>query len=342
MAFAHLADFTPLGVLSFLPKFGAFEAVLGFLLISGYSVSISYLREPQGFWVRRCRRIYPIFIASVGLMLMARLWTTQQAPSPIYLILNLLLVNQLFTSTSFLGPAWSLSLEFWLYGLAPFLLVTRPALLRIWVYFSFVSFLAYTACRTLFHFPYYPGVGYGLNLLLLSFIWLCGLRLARKEEKRGRILLDLRFIFALHIAFGASIQLASRMKHHTANLFISQDAPGFALQAMTLWLVYYVFVCHVLPERPAAKPVQLMRFLGDLSYPLYLVHLPIYLLLSRSSVHSPSVYYATALASSAILYGALDLYSRRRHLVVQHARSPRRRGPALTGELVRAGSVLTT
>lgn len=49
VAITHLSDFGPLGVWAFIPMFGAFEAIAGFLVISGYSIGASYQKESKGF-----------------------------------------------------------------------------------------------------------------------------------------------------------------------------------------------------------------------------------------------------------------------------------------------------
>lgn len=43
----------------FLAQFGSFSAVLGFFLISGYSIAHSYDRRPDGFFRRRIQRLAP-------------------------------------------------------------------------------------------------------------------------------------------------------------------------------------------------------------------------------------------------------------------------------------------
>src|SRR5208282_3851468 len=117
-----------------------------------------------------------------------------------------LFLNQLFTTNSFVGPAWSLSLEFWLYCLTPFLMRLPASFIRFIVFGSFGSYLVYTILRTLFHMPYYSGVGFGANLLFLSFIWVAGLRLARSGSEDDTALRDIGIIFGGHIALAVCIQ----------------------------------------------------------------------------------------------------------------------------------------
>ena len=113
VAVNHLAGYCELGALSWIPKFGAFEAILGFLLISGYSVTSSYKAKPNGFLARRLFRLYPVYLTSIVLTIFIG-YTIQDAPIPSLtsLIINTLFLNQLLTNSSLVGPAWSLSLEF--------------------------------------------------------------------------------------------------------------------------------------------------------------------------------------------------------------------------------------
>src|SRR5437763_65568 len=111
VAVNHLGEFAPLGILGFIPKFGAFESILGFLLISGYSISVSYTKQPDGFLIRRLKRLYPVYLAAMAVNCVAILAENGPMPSVGEIALNALFLNQLFTSTSFVGPAWSLSLE---------------------------------------------------------------------------------------------------------------------------------------------------------------------------------------------------------------------------------------
>jgi peptidoglycan/LPS O-acetylase OafA/YrhL len=315
VAVNHLGDYTSLGFLGFIPAFGSFEAILGFLLISGYSISVSYMKEPAGFLVRRLKRLYPIYLASIVITLCVNIFLLRQRAVSIGdLVLNALFLNQLLTSSSFVGPAWSLSLEFWLYCLAPALLKLRPQWTRALVALSFASYLLYTVCRTLFHLPYYSNVGYGANLLLLSYLWICGLRLARQSRNPWPVMRDIGAIFLGHWTLSAAIQFLYRAKHQALARFLACDLHDLMMAAVTLAIIYLVFSIYVVAPAKSAAPSRPLRFLGDISYPLYLIHMPVYIILKNAGLTSPFAYYLLALAASAGLYWTLDLYSRRRHL----------------------------
>jgi peptidoglycan/LPS O-acetylase OafA/YrhL len=311
----HLPQYVPLGTWEFVPRFGAFEAILGFLLISGYSIGMSYQKEADGFLWRRAMRIYPVYLAAVALMC-AVLAIEHAALPPVWLIVaNVLFLNQVITTDSFVGPAWSLALEWWLYCLTPLLFSLRASTLRVLTYVSFAAFMAYTCGRTLFHWNYFAGVGYGLNLLLLSFIWLSGLRLAREPQSAHLILKEVGWMFALHITLASCIQFASSWKRGTVQEFLEAGIDGYVMQAFTLLIVLWTFKRFTTSAGSRAGGSSTLRLLGDISYPLYLIHVPLFHLFKLAEIESPTLYLGGALVLSFFLYWSLDKYSQRRHAV---------------------------
>ena len=320
VALNHLGEYVPLGVLDWVRRMGAFEAILGFLLVSGYSIGASYRRAPEGFAWRRVRRVYPVYLVSLVLSGVVTHSVMQQAvPGPLELLANVLLLNQLFTLTSFVGPAWSLALEFWLYLLTPWLVAAGSRGQRLLAIASFVAFLVYTALRTLLHWPYHAGVGFGANLLLLSFIWICGLKLVLADDKRQESMRDVRLIFAVHIVWAAAIQGAWRIKHQTAELFFSHDLPVLALQGLVLLLVQGLFAHGVLAARSDLRPWRSLQWLGDVSYPLFLLHIPVFMLLAQTPSRSPTVYLATTLLLAALVLALLNGLQRVMGLLKAHS-----------------------
>ena len=313
VAVNHLGAYTSLGFLAFIPKFGPFEAILGFLLISGYSISVSYTKQPYGFLGRRIQRLFPVYLAAIAATYMAGLVEGSPHPSIGNLVVNALFLNQLFTSTSFVVPAWSLSLEFWLYCLAPVLVRIPPARTRLLIYCSFACYVIYTPLRSLLHLPYYSGVGFGANLVLLSFIWIAGLRLALVQGQRETAMRDIRILLGGHILMVIGIQFMYRAKNHAIPEFFNNDLYGFAMQFATLAFVYLVFAHLVIAPRPGVRRSWLLRFMGDVSYPLYLLHAPIYVFLAKAGLVNPLWYYLAAVCLSAVVYQAFDFYSKKRH-----------------------------
>jgi peptidoglycan/LPS O-acetylase OafA/YrhL len=193
VAAGHLGSFSAPSALLAIAWLNPFHAILGFLLVSGYSVGSSYLVEKHGFLKRRILRIYPIYLGALVLSL--SVWFTifhGKFPKWETVAANLFFLNQIVTNFSLIGPAWSLSLEFWLYCMLPFLFRKSPSVLRTLCYGSFFLYLVYTLGRSAFHWPYYCNTSYGLNLPILSFVWICGLRLADQRRLAGEVFLDLK------------------------------------------------------------------------------------------------------------------------------------------------------
>jgi peptidoglycan/LPS O-acetylase OafA/YrhL len=319
VAINHLDAYVELGLLSFIHWFGAFEAILGFLLISGYSVGTSYVMKPKGFFIRRLKRLLPIYIASIVLTVAINICILKEnLPSVLEIALNLMFLNQLFTTTSYVGPAWSLSLEFWLYCILPFLMLCSPRVLRAAVYMSFSGYLVYTCLRTLLHLPYYSHVGFGLNLLLLSFTWICGMRLARGNEPSRLIMNDVGIVFAGHIILASTIQFLFRVKNSAVSQFFTDDLHKLFLPSLTLGAMYLIF--HLIsnsrvgviksPTRSVASVTA--EILGDISYPLYLIHIPVFMYLTSVGLQSAVLLYASSVFASFTMYWFIDFYSRKR------------------------------
>ncbi len=309
VAVNHLGEQVDLGVLAWLPRLGAFEAVLGFLLISGYSVGHSYLKSPQGFYRRRLKRLYPVYVAALVITLLVTP-PLLNASFGFALILNLLFLNQVLIATSLVGPAWSLSLEFWLYALIPAFNRGSDLRLRQMAWLSFALYVGYTAGRTLLHWPYYSGLAWGLNVPLLAYVWLCGFRLAKFDARRAVVLSDTGLLFAGHLLLAALIQLAFRIKHAALQQFWTQDLAGYGAEALTLVVVWWIFCSRVKPGMGGERS-RWMIWLGDVSYPLYLIHIPVFTVCVAAGVHGSPALALGAVAVAAVVHGAVEWLPRK-------------------------------
>ncbi|MEJ0037136.1 MAG: acyltransferase [Gammaproteobacteria bacterium] len=307
VAMGHLDPIAGIGWVPPLGELGLFEAVLGFLLISGYSIGSSYDKEPQGFLQRRALRIYPVYIGAITLACIATplplnaglAWTVGQ---------NLLFLNQITTDESFIPAAWSLALEVWLYCLTPLLARLRTAQVRALMYLSFAAFCCHEVARTGLHLHYYAGVSYGLNLLVLSWAWLGGLILARDPSTAKRTLRDCALMFFGYELLTITIQALYLRKHHDLASF---DAAFYLAHVATLAAVTALF-WWIITGRTGGKKNGAMRLLGDISYPFFLVHMPTYALLLNAGVKNSLLLTAGSLVVAYIFYRCLDFYSRSR------------------------------
>jgi peptidoglycan/LPS O-acetylase OafA/YrhL len=319
VAVNHVGDYAPAGWLSFVPVFGAFEAVLGFLFISGYSIGSSYRKEPTGFLKRRAWRIYPVYIGAIALACVAAP-VRPDFTLGVTLVQNLLFLNQITTGTSFVGPAWTLALEVWLYCLTPWLWRLKPSHLRVMTFVSFVAFCCYEFSRSAFHLKYYAGLGFGINLPLLSFAWLAGFALAREPATAGKTLRDAGLIFLGHVLLAAAIQLVHRFRQDDLWAFLESDTVAFLARTATLATVWLLFK-WIVDGKVGRTPGKTMRLLGDISYPLYLVHASAFILISRAGFAEATTMVVAALSVSFFFHWLLDFYSR--------ARERRPRSPAV-------------
>ncbi|MBX9794873.1 MAG: acyltransferase [Burkholderiaceae bacterium] len=311
VAVNHLAEYAPLGPLAWLRQMGSFEAILGFLLVSGYSIGASYQKSPAGFYLRRAWRVYPVYAGAIVLMYAA---TPAELTPPLLgvLALNLLFLNQIFTTTSYVGPAWSLSLEVWLYALTPALArLSRSSILML-VLGSLVVYVIDTCGRTLFHWPYYAWQGFGLNLLTLSFPWLLGFLLANSPAAERQVLRWIACVLSGHILLAALIQFGYRLKHHSLETYWLVDGPEFVMRSVTLVLVWWCLRRAVSPSESKGRRSSWMTFLGDSSYPLYLTHIPVAITCHRFGINNAFSVLGIMLTTSAVLYLSLDSYSRSR------------------------------
>ena len=307
----HLDIYSNSSTLRWISKFGAFEAILGFLLISGYSIGYSFLRNPHIFFIRRAKRIYPIYIISMILVLC----TGDQLEINkffIYLLfINCFFLNQIFTSGSLIGPAWSLSLEVWLYALVPFFKKLRHSQMIFLAITSFILFSLYTLGRSLFHWPYFAGLAYGLNLPLLAFPWLLGCLLAWVEpELRPKILKLILLTLGSYMLLIVSISFGYHFKRDDIHGFFS-GAPDFFMKILTLIGIWFALKSSTF-ETQKKKPVPWMLLLGDISYPLYLIHCTVFSYMHRNGIRNSYFMLGTAFFCAFFIYKIFDQYSQKR------------------------------
>jgi peptidoglycan/LPS O-acetylase OafA/YrhL len=291
-------------------KRGAFEAVLGFLLISGLSIGNSLQKNRSTFFKRRLQRIYPVYVASILLH-----YAVHAVPLSIgflfFILLNLTFLNQIF-SLSYVVVAWSLSLEVWLYALAPLLYKLSFKTLMIIIYASFAAFLFHIIGRTKFHWPYYVGVKYGLNLLLLSFIWITGFVYSVYPQKRKFLATNVVSFFAVYMVVIVTIQLLYNIKHHKTEEFFNNELFVFAVQFLCLAFVYIVVFYNHYITNLSASTKWVFNLLGNISYPLYLTHRSVFIFLNNHKIANPIVAIFTAIFIAFLVYWLFDFYSKKR------------------------------
>jgi len=259
------------------------SSVFGFLILSGFSIAASLDRETGGFYRRRIVRIWPLYLTTIALGVALSLWFPSGVALPkggvIASASSLSIIASLFMlqtvigfSIPMVGQIWSLSPEWWHYMIAPALKKVPNLALGIWIV---LSLFAYTHISTPPNHGI-EGLSHGLPFLMLSWLWITGFLYYRiRETPIGFAVLALPSVFVLTLGGFTG-----------APLFIS------------------IFVLVISGEVTIGKrAIKICNFLGDLSFPLYLFHIPAMVIaLKLGSNRSVITLASMILLSTAALY----------------------------------------
>ena len=287
-----------------------------FFVISGYCIhrggalrlakNPDYRLDTGNFWIRRFARIYPVLLAALVLTF-ALDWASLQLPPVNHKIreigLQAFLVN-LFSLQGVAGKTfgsngalWTLSLEVQFYAIYPLLFALRRRL-------GMTSVLAIVAVINVLS-------AYVLERHDLQFFtsywfsWTLGAWIA---DAKARSTPEARSSVWLYVLAAAFIALGCAAFHFGQ------------YGAFQLWAVGFAFYLYKALERPNADKadtpgVRLLSRFGDFSFSLYLIHLPIFVLLSsilfRSSLQMsiwPSFgYMLVAVPVAYVFYRLVEL-----------------------------------
>jgi peptidoglycan/LPS O-acetylase OafA/YrhL len=279
-----------------------FSAVLGFLVISGYSIAHSITQNPEGFYKRRFLRIYPLYFCSIIVSLIPFLLLGskiksfyigiyEQLPLDSWTILGNLVFMQGFL-VKYLGsnpPVWTISIECFCYLLAPLFVKLGSKKLLILIALSSVLFALYPRYITMLPFgltnDHYSFTPYGLSFIVLLWAWLLGFfYFVCGGKDTSKILL---------IALG-SILLELNHKYNSR-----WGISTYVLS--TLILIYSPYL------KFPSSVLNFFNYLGELSYPLYLFHVPsLIFCYSVLGIQNPFALVCFSLGSSIFFYHAID------------------------------------
>jgi peptidoglycan/LPS O-acetylase OafA/YrhL len=271
-------------------------AVIGFLVISGYSIASSVTRNAENFYQRRIMRLYPIYLASL-LFLFVPFWLTQsatiatinhifEAPNPLLVLGNLFfLQNFLIPSISANPVIWTLSLEIFFYLFAPFIAKkVNDTQLLLFIGGSAIAFVL----SDYFNMPHFAKLLGGVNVLLLGWSWCLGFYYYRNRNYRhAKILLVLMGVVTLGL-YGSPWRILTYLI--TVGLLLA--APKIKLPAIV---------------------AEICDLAGNISYPLYLVHVPSLIIAYAIFGWTNWVaLVAFSLLVSVVFYYSLDFYTKSR------------------------------
>ncbi len=309
VVFSHLQQCTPdswqWGVQLWSDS-GRFAAVLGFFVISGYSIGASVHRNAVNFYERRVWRIAPVYFAGFlfallpfviggpGLKYPNGLYF--EAPSPdahgiLQFVMNALCLQGLLTTPiATYYTSWSLSCEIAYYAAAPYLRRMSDKSIYELIALSLVAFYAHGVIRDK---DFAPEI-YGWSIIALAWAWLIGFLLHRHSSDPGK--------WALYaVAFVA----------------LGSSSAGNPSVYGSLTLALCAVMLHPrLKFALGEKTRRALLVLGDISYPLYLSHLAVIVfaglwLHGQMPVYMDYLLYGVALAVAGVIYVGVDLPSRR-------------------------------
>ncbi len=288
----HIGFFRPSAMGAFFDQFGGKAAVVGFLVISGYSVSASMARKRDGFLRRRFLRIYPVYglIVVYAALLQHNvgaqtLTGLQLSPSsPVTLAGNLFLVQSyLVPRIEFDPPVWSLSIEFSFYILLFFMhRINKYAL----VFAGFFSFLFFLLPVDLSDHRFYQ---LAMKANMVRYLWpfLVGVYLFKKPPMGH---------FGIVAVVGSVACALSPTTYEPLS-----------------WVTFLIVIIAVAATSlNVGRSHRWLDYLGDLSYPLYLVHFPLWItMLAVWRVQDSLFYMIAAMIASVILTSVIEAPVRR-------------------------------
>jgi peptidoglycan/LPS O-acetylase OafA/YrhL len=267
----------------------AYSSVSFFFLLSGYILGVVYLREgkpvaPRNFYVARFARIYPFYIVSV---LMDTPFAVAARVAKYGLLVACKRVLVLLTGSTFMLqmwlpvltviniPSWSLSVEAVFYISFPFLGPVLWKLRKRGLMLAGLTLYIFSLSLHWVILQHWPDPVAGLDLASYTALFAIGILVSRwqtlhqEEGKRSRVGdTSAWIIFALtSLTFVASAAYASPWLTQKGIQFGLLCAPVFVAW---IWLLSSA---HILPVRWLGA--RWLVVLGEASYGLYLIHVPI-------------------------------------------------------------------
>nr|WP_246435866.1 acyltransferase [Rhizobium cellulosilyticum] len=247
--------------------FNASAAVVLFFVMSGIVLSPSALEASGGvseltkFYIRRAFRLMPlmivvniasgVFVASIHPQL------PYQEPLTGPFRIDVFLVGFVGATLKINGPSWSIFIEIVASALMPFLAVAAASRFR-WLWLVAISALAYVPVST----------PYQLQIFLVPFFvgacipFVVGTREVLRTTPVMASVVSIGFLLAFNFVRPVAHWVAPELNVNTSPLVVMAEtvliAPVMAVMFLTSW-----------PRLLAAKVFQV---LGDISFPLYLLH----------------------------------------------------------------------
>jgi peptidoglycan/LPS O-acetylase OafA/YrhL len=241
----------------FILNLGGKAAVMVFLLISGISIGHSYIRNREEFLKRRFLRIYPLYFVAVLFAVLLQRYlgspyeipnTTMIAAGNLTSIANFFFLQGIATITiTYNGPLWSIGVEVFLYLMVPILMYLRTLYVLI---IALISMFSFTFLEHYFL--------YGHENLRWAWPFLIGFIISAKNKP----------LFAIPLLV-LTVFIVLYNKTFSDSLSIVLISFGILVCLISMYMKLYL----------SKKIIIFFNFLGTISYPLYIFHIPIFILL---------------------------------------------------------------
>lgn len=265
--------------LAFIAMMGGKAAVLCFLLLSGISICYSYFKSKNGYIKRRFLRIYPLYLIAVLFTILIQYMLgspyitssgfTFASAGLLTSFANIILLQGIMSVTITYNQAlWSISAEVFFYLLLPIIVKLNN---KVIVSIIALSILTYT-----FTYNYIPFQAlFGFINFIYIWPWLIGFLIIQCDNKLKPLILILIGIIAF-----------------AQNKILNLDSYGW-VTFLIFSLMIFITISNDFKIPKTLKNIFI--FMGELSYPLYLFHMPLFLLFSFWQVKCDWVYLLLAI-----------------------------------------------
>jgi len=262
-----LAIFVVLGHLGSAPYIGAYS-VFGFYILSGYLMT-RIMKKSYGYHItgvtkyftNRFLRIFPLYWFSIALSFVLILFLSEKTsliiseaiflPQSINDVLrNLFIVFSIDSEPRLTPPSWALTVELFYYIIIAFGFSKNKNITLIWFFFSALYTIYLLLGQASFSYRYFTIPAASLPFSLGSLIFFI------TEKKRTRnIYLNSKLIFIPLLLI--------------SNYLFTNISSSFGFYINLFLFAYLVYHLSLLSIKPLLK---YDIFIGNLSYPLYLLH----------------------------------------------------------------------
>jgi peptidoglycan/LPS O-acetylase OafA/YrhL len=251
-----------------------FWMLSGFVFYMAYSKPISEKKiNLQKFCVWRFSRLYPLFLLSTGIIVVYQTYLylryREFAPMAAQFSVELLLKNLTFVSAIMSeghlnSPAWSVSLE--LLGYLIFFIIARYSLKRKWLYVIPIAF-GWAVARTGWNIPFFNRLTAMMFMCFFIGCLVCMLNDAIQTNKRviAGIIAFFPAVLIPYLAYRSPTFLGDYL---SCEIFLG--FPALLITAVNLFPLNRILSLKV------------FKWLGDISFSVYLIHAPVMIILLNS------------------------------------------------------------